>query len=105
MRFRRQGGRKRILDPDGSDLAPPSRAQPDSTLVKALARAWRWQRQIDSGVHVSLAEIAAAEKLSNPGPDAEPERHPRAAGEGGCRSIGRSIEPSSDEHIIVAGVR
>jgi hypothetical protein len=31
---------------------------------KALAGAWRWQRQIDSGVYVSLAEIAAAEKLS-----------------------------------------
>ena len=64
MRFRRQGGRKRILAPDGSDLAPPARAQPDGTLVKALARAWRWQRQLDSGVYVSFSEIAAAEKLS-----------------------------------------
>ena len=33
-------------------------------LVKALARAWRWQRQLDAGVYASLAEIAAAEKLS-----------------------------------------
>jgi hypothetical protein len=64
MRFRRQGGRKRILAPDGSDLAPPARAQPDGTLVKALARAWRWQRQLDAGAYASLAEIAAAEKLS-----------------------------------------
>jgi hypothetical protein len=66
MRFRRQGGRKRILAPDGTDLAPPARAQPDGTLVKALAlaRAWRWQRQLDAGVYDSLAEIAAAEKLS-----------------------------------------
>jgi hypothetical protein len=64
MRFKRQGGRKRILAPDGSDLAPPARAQPDGTLVKALARAWRWQRQLDAGVYMSLAEIAAAEKLS-----------------------------------------
>jgi hypothetical protein len=64
MRFRRQGGRKRILAPDGSDLAPPARAQPDGTLVKALARAWRWQRQLDGGVYMSLAEISAAEKLS-----------------------------------------
>ena len=65
MRFRRQGGRKRILAPDGSDLAPPTRAQPDGTLVKALARAWRWQRQLDAGVYVSLAEIARAEKISS----------------------------------------
>jgi hypothetical protein len=64
LRFKRQGGRKRILAPDGSDLAPPTRLQPDGTLVKALARAWRWQRQLDPGVYVSLAEIAAAEKLS-----------------------------------------
>ena len=64
MRFKRQGGRKRILAPDGSDLAPPARAQPDGTLVKALARAWRWQRLLDGGVYLSLAEIAAAEKLS-----------------------------------------
>ena len=64
MRFKRQGGRKRILAPDGSDLAPPTRAQPGGTLVKALARAWRWQRQLDGGIFASLAEIAAAEKLS-----------------------------------------
>jgi len=64
MRFKRQGGRKCILSPDGSDLAPPARAQPDGTLVKALARAWRWQRQLDGGIYTSLAEIAAAEKLS-----------------------------------------
>ena len=53
LRFKRQGGRKRILAPDGSDLAPPARAQPDGTLVKALARARRWQRQLDAGVYVS----------------------------------------------------
>ena len=64
MRFKRQGGRKRILASDGSDLAPPTRAQPDGTLVKALARAWRWQRQLDTGVYASLAQIAAAERLS-----------------------------------------
>lgn len=64
MRFKRQGGRKRILAPDGSDLAPPTKQQPDGTLLKALARAWRWQRQLDAGVYLSHAEIAAAEKLS-----------------------------------------
>ena len=43
MRFQRRGGRKRIVAPDGSAIAPSSRPQPDGTL-KALARAWRWQR-------------------------------------------------------------
>jgi hypothetical protein len=39
-------------------------ARPERALVKALARAWRWQRQLDAGVCTSLAEIAADEKLS-----------------------------------------
>jgi hypothetical protein len=41
MRFRRRGGRKRIVTPDGSAIVPNSQPQPDGTLVKALARAWR----------------------------------------------------------------
>ena len=44
MRFQRRGGRKRIVAPDGSAIAPSSRPQPDGTLLKALARAWPWQR-------------------------------------------------------------
>jgi hypothetical protein len=51
MRFQRRGGRKRIVAPDGSELAPASKPQPDGTLVKALARAWRWQRMLDGGVY------------------------------------------------------
>ena len=41
MRFQRRGGRKRILAPDGSEIVPSLKPQPDGTLVKALARAWR----------------------------------------------------------------
>jgi hypothetical protein len=47
MRFQRRGGRKRIVAPDGSQIVPTSKRQPDGTLVKALARAWRWQRMLD----------------------------------------------------------
>jgi hypothetical protein len=36
--FQRQGGRKRIIAPDGSEIAPSSKPQPDGTLIKALAR-------------------------------------------------------------------
>jgi len=49
MRFQRRGGRKRIVAPDGSEIAPATRPQADGTLVKALARAWpfpfEWERQ------------------------------------------------------------
>jgi hypothetical protein len=64
MRLGRQCGRKRILAPNGSELTPPTKPQPDGVLVKALARAWRWQRLLDRGVYGSVTEIAEAERIS-----------------------------------------
>jgi hypothetical protein len=64
MRFQRRGGRKRIVAPDGTAIVPMARPQPDSTLIKALARAWRWQRMLDHGVYASVSEIGDAEKIS-----------------------------------------
>jgi hypothetical protein len=64
MRLGKQRGRKRILAPDGSELTPPTKAQPDGVLVKALARAWRWQRLLDKGVYATVTGIAEAEKIS-----------------------------------------
>jgi hypothetical protein len=63
-RFQRRGGRKRIVAPDGSAIVPASKPQPDGTLVKALARAWRWQRMLDDGVYTSVSEIGDAENIS-----------------------------------------
>ena len=64
MRFQRRGGRKRIVAPDGTELVPTSKPQPDGTLVKALARAYRWQRVLESGEYGTLAELSAAERIS-----------------------------------------
>jgi hypothetical protein len=64
MRFQRRGGRKRIVAPDGSELTPTSKPQPDGTLVKALARAWRWQKLLDEGVYTSVSEIGETENIS-----------------------------------------
>jgi len=64
MRFQRRGGRKRIVTPDGSEIVPTSKPQPDGTLVKALARAWRWQRMLDDGVYSSVSEIGDAGNIS-----------------------------------------
>jgi hypothetical protein len=41
----------------------PTRS-PAAPLVKALARAWRWQRQLDDGVYTSVSEIGDAENIS-----------------------------------------
>jgi hypothetical protein len=64
MRFQRRGGRKRIVAPDGSEIAPSFKPQSDGTLVKALARAWRWQRMLDKGVYTTVSEIGDAENIS-----------------------------------------
>jgi hypothetical protein len=64
MRFQRRGGRKRIVAPDGSAIVPTSKPQPDGTLIKALARAWRWQKLLDGGVYASVSDIGDAENIS-----------------------------------------
>jgi hypothetical protein len=43
----------------------PRRAQIDNTLVKALARAFRWQKLIENGTYASIAEIARAEEIND----------------------------------------
>ena len=63
MRFQRRGGRKRIVAPDGSSIIPAAKPQPDGTLVKALARARRWQRMLESSEYGTLAELADAEGI------------------------------------------
>jgi hypothetical protein len=65
MRFQRRGGRKRIVAPDGSELAPATKPQPNGTLAEALARAHRWQRMLDEGRFASGRELAEAERVSH----------------------------------------
>jgi hypothetical protein len=60
----RRGGRKRIVAQAGGEIVPTSKPQPDGTLVKALARAWRWQRLLDEGTCMSLSGIGDAENIS-----------------------------------------
>jgi hypothetical protein len=64
MRFQRRGGRKRIVAPDGSEVVPSTKPQPDGALVKALARAWRWQRMLEEGRFASVSDIGDAENIS-----------------------------------------
>jgi hypothetical protein len=60
---RQCGGRKVVVAPEGAGWAPP-RAQVDSTLVKALARAFRWRQMLEDGRYASIAELARAEKIN-----------------------------------------
>ena len=63
MSFTIRGGRKLVVSPDGSDWKKP-RHRIDNTLVKALARAFRWQRLLESGQYATIEEIAKAEKIN-----------------------------------------
>ena len=55
---------ERVIAQDGSEIVPTSKPQPDGTLVKALARAWRWQRMLEEGRFASVRELAEAERVS-----------------------------------------
>ncbi len=54
------GGRKEMQLPEG---AAHSR-RTDSTLVKALARAFRWKRMLESGEFATIAELAEREGIA-----------------------------------------
>lgn len=62
--IRKRGGRKLILTPDGSIAQPTQRARPDSALLKALARGFRWKKMLQEGDYQTLEEIADAENIN-----------------------------------------
>ena len=61
LTIRRRPGRRTVVTPvsQQGDTIMPTRA--DAVLVKALARAFRYQRMLDVGRHASISEIATAE--------------------------------------------
>ncbi|GGJ40446.1 hypothetical protein [Neoroseomonas lacus] len=64
LKIRRRPGRKTVVSPAfpaSDDNVMPTRADP--ALVKALARAFRYQKLLDEGRYASITEMAAAEKI------------------------------------------
>jgi hypothetical protein len=56
MSFRKRGGRKLVVTPDGATWAPRPRV--DNAMVKAVARAFRWRKMLDEGVHGTINDLA-----------------------------------------------
>ncbi|MFZ7094189.1 hypothetical protein [Primorskyibacter sp. 2E233] len=56
----KRGGRKEMRLPDGAS----STSKTDNTLVKALARAFRWKRMLESGEFTTIAELAGHEGIA-----------------------------------------
>ena len=60
FRVVKRGGRKEMHLPDG--VRPDRKA--DNTLVKALARAFRWKRLLESGEYATISELAEREGIT-----------------------------------------
>jgi hypothetical protein len=56
----KRGGRKEMQLPAGV----PQQRKPDNALVKALARAFRWKRMLESGDFATIAELAEREGIA-----------------------------------------
>jgi hypothetical protein len=64
IRLQRRGGRKVIVTPDGAAV-PALKARRDETLVRALVRAHRWRRRIESGQAKSITDLAEQEGVTD----------------------------------------
>lgn len=62
FRIVKRGGRKGMVLPEGVEQA----RNPDNTLVKALARAFRWKRMLESGEFATIADLAEHERIAAP---------------------------------------
>jgi len=60
FRIVKRGGRKEMQLPEGA----PQPRRTDNTLVKALARAFRWKRMLESGEFATITELAQREELA-----------------------------------------
>lgn len=61
IRVKPRGGRKAMVTPGVLAL---DRRQ-DVTLIKAVARAFRWRRMLETGRFSTINELAAAEKINS----------------------------------------
>jgi hypothetical protein len=60
FRLVKRGGRKEMQLPDEAS----NQSKMDNTLVKALARAFRWKRMLESGEFTTIAELAEREGIA-----------------------------------------
>jgi hypothetical protein len=63
MKIRRRPGRKMVITPVVDGLPAHTATRADPTLLKALARAFWYQRMLDAGKYTTIGEMAAGEKL------------------------------------------
>ena len=60
FRIVKRGGRKEMILPPGA----PAQRKIDNTMVKALARAFRWKRMLESGHFATIGDLASKEGIA-----------------------------------------
>ena len=63
--IRKRGGRRLVLAPEGRDISATLVTRHiDNTMVKAIARAFRWRDMLEGGEYATIREIGSAEKIN-----------------------------------------
>jgi hypothetical protein len=62
-RLKKRGGRKLVLAPDGSPVAPQGAPHIQNAAVKVLIRAFGWRKLLETGAYATLGELALAKGI------------------------------------------
>ncbi len=62
FRIVKRGGRREMILPPNAQ----TRRQADDSLIKALARAFRWKHMLESGEFSTITELAQRERIAAP---------------------------------------
>jgi hypothetical protein len=65
LTIRKRNGRPKILPPDEVMVRVRDGRSQDPHVLRAIARAWNWRRQLETGAASTIQDIAAAEKVSD----------------------------------------
>jgi hypothetical protein len=63
LTIRKRNGRPKILPPDDLTIRDGQPQAPH--VLRAIARAWSWRRQLETGAASTIQDIAEAEKISD----------------------------------------
>lgn len=64
LAVRKRSGQKVVMMPKDATAWAPQQPRASTTLVKALARAFRWRRMLETNRHSTMIELAAAERIN-----------------------------------------
>ncbi len=64
MTFKKRSGKAIIVLPNGERAITRREAIIDNSMIKVIARAYRWQRMLLDGTHSSIDDLSRAEKIT-----------------------------------------